>query len=149
MRDEGVLLLGVEPGVQTYLISLFESLGCKARFVYDLRQAQEVLQREPDVWRFVALDLDTMADSASGACTKLLGESSELCIVGLAAVTRDWFGRLPRSTRIELIDKPVGVWAAQSALDRLRVRPERAGHDQLDEGGSSESPAAEKPHERR
>ncbi len=149
VRDEGVLLLGVEPGVQTYLTSLFESLGCKARFVYDLRQAQEVLQREPDVWRFVAVDLDTMADSASGACAKLLGESSELCIVGLAAVTRDWTGRLPRSTRIELIDKPVGVWAAQSALDRLRVRPERAGHDQSDQGGASESPSVEKPHERR
>lgn len=119
----GVILLGMTPAEQPYFSSLFGSLGCKARAAYDASQVREILRREPGSWGVLAVDLDALDESAPEVCTQLLHENSELCIVGLGTLVREWAAKLPGSARIELVDKPVGMWAVQSALERLRVQP--------------------------
>ncbi len=119
----GVILLGMETGTQPYFSSVFESLGYRSRSAFDGVQAMEILRREPAGWGFIALDLDAVGEAAADLCSQLLQRFPELCLVGIGAVAREWLDRLPHSDRLEVVDKPVGVWAIESAMQRLRVRP--------------------------
>ncbi len=118
----GILMLGMETGVQPYFASLFDSLGCRARAAYDGHQVREILKRESSAYGFVAVDLDTIGGSAARLCSELLEENPELCILGIASSIPEWVGSVEPSSRIEYVDKPVGVWAVETALQRLRVR---------------------------
>ncbi len=118
----GVLMVGMETGIQPYFASLFDSLGCRARVAYDGYQVREMLKRESATYGFVAVDLDTLGDVGASLCSELLNEYPELCIIGIAGSIREWVSAIQPSSRIEFVDKPVGVWAVETALQRLRVR---------------------------
>ena len=118
----GIIMVGMEVGVQPYFASLFDSLGCRARAAYDAHQVREILRREPESYSFVAVDFDTVGEAAPSMCSELMASHPDVCILGIAASSRDWAGRIEGSTRLEMVDKPVGVWAVESALQRLRVR---------------------------
>ncbi len=118
----GVLMVGMETGVQPYFASLFDSLGCRARVAYDGHQVREMLKREVMTYGFVAVDLDTLGEVGASLCSELLREYPELCIIGIAGSIRQWTATIEPSSRIEFVDKPVGVWAVETALQRLRVR---------------------------
>lgn len=120
----GVIMVGMETGVQSYLSSLFDSLACRARGAYDGQQVREILKREPNGYSFVAADLDMLGDAGAALCSELLVEHPDLCILGIAGSSLDWSGKIEPSSRFEFVDKPVGVWAVESALQRLRVRVE-------------------------
>jgi PAS domain S-box-containing protein len=129
----GAILVGMEPGVQPYFTSIFESLGHRSRTAFDGQQVKEIMKREPGTWEFVVIDLDTIGDTALSLIEQLLRASSELCLIGIAASAREWAERLPMSTRLEVVDKPVGVWTIESALQRLRVRPDDRGNGLTEE----------------
>jgi DNA-binding NtrC family response regulator len=123
----------MEPGVQPYFTSIFESLGHRSRTAFDGQQVKEIMKREPGTWEFVVIDLDTIGDTALSLIEQLLRASSELCLIGIAASAREWADRLPMSMRLEVVDKPVGVWTIESALQRLRVRPDDRGNGLTEE----------------
>jgi hypothetical protein len=127
----GVLLLGIEPGVQPFVSSIFESLGYRSRSVFDTMQAVEVLKHERDRWGFVVADLDTLGDSASAGCAQLIAEFSELCLLAVAASPKEWSEKLQPSPRIEILEKPLGVWGVDAALERLTVRPLAASVEKI------------------
>ena len=118
----GVLLLAVESGVQPFVSSVFESLGYRSRGVFDYIQALDVLKNEPETWGYVLIDIDLMSDSAVTVCTQLLDAFPELCIVATSASPKEWSERLPASIRLEMVEKPFGVWSIDSALGRLAIR---------------------------
>jgi hypothetical protein len=118
----GVLLLGVEGGVQPFVSSVFESLGYRSRSVFDALQATEVLKNEGDAWNVILLDVDTSPDTAIGDCGSFLAASPHLCILATSTNSKEWTERLPSSPRIETIEKPFGVWGMESALTRLYSR---------------------------
>jgi len=138
----GVILLGMESGIQPYFSSIFESLGYRSRSAFDGIQIKEILKKEQGIWGFVAIDLDTIGDHSPELLTQLLADTSELSIIGVASSTRSWAERLPVSTRIELIDKPVGVWAVDAALQRLRVRPDVDEDSHADPSGTDGAPSS-------
>ena len=72
----------------------------------------------------MVLDLDNLGEGAVKLATQLLNDFSELAILGVGSPAREWIERMPASQRIEVVDKPVGVWTIESALQRLRARPE-------------------------
>lgn len=137
----GVILLGMESGTQPYFSSIFESLGYRSRSAFDGIQITEVLKKEQGMWGFVAIDLDTIGDNSPELVTQLLSHTSELSIIGVASSTRAWVELLPATPRIELIDKPVGVWAVEAALQRLRVRPDSDEHDHAGPSGTDGAPS--------
>jgi PAS domain S-box-containing protein len=118
----GVLLLGVEGGVQPFVSSVFESLGYRSRSVFDALQATEVLKNEGDAWNVILLDVDTSPDTAIGDCDRFLAASPDLCVIATSTNAKEWIERLPSSPRIETIEKPFGVWGMESALARLQSR---------------------------
>jgi hypothetical protein len=62
------LLLGVESGVQPFVSSALESLGCVARGVFDLRQARELIEREPFTGNIIMIDKEGLGSQESSAC---------------------------------------------------------------------------------
>ena len=122
--SSGVLLLGVESGVQPFFNAVFESLGYRSRGAFDAVQILEILKQDSARWGFVVLDLDNLGEGAVKLATQLLNDFSELAILGVGSPAREWIERMPASQRIEVVDKPVGVWTIESALQRLRARPE-------------------------
>jgi hypothetical protein len=137
----GVILLGMESGTQPYFSSIFESLGYRSRSAFDGIQITDILKKEQGMWGFVAIDLDTIGDNSPELVTQLLSHTSELSIIGVASSTRAWVELLPVTSRIELIDKPVGVWAVEAALQRLRVRPDSNEHDHAGPSGTDGAPS--------
>ena len=118
----GVLALGIEPGVQPFVSTVFESLGYRVRSVFDTIQAHEVLYNEMDTWGYILIDIDTMPDRAVADCEKLLNTFDDLCIIASTTSPKEWGDRLPLSPRLEMVEKPFGVWGMESALSRLASR---------------------------
>jgi signal transduction histidine kinase len=118
----GVLVLGLEPGVLPFTASLFSSLGYRTKSVFDAQQLVDLLRRAPDRWTGVLLDLDRLDEDASKIAAQLAKEFPEVGVFCASAVPKEWSERLPSVENIELMDKPLGVWAVSSALLRLQER---------------------------
>jgi len=119
----GVLLLGLETGAQPFVSSLLESLGYTSRSVYDLTQARDVLTRQGGEWSCMLVDLDTLGEDILVRCRQLLAEYPELSLVSMSASPRDE-GVSTGSAREAFVEKPLGVWSVEAALQRLSgVRP--------------------------
>lgn len=115
----GVLLLGLEMGAQPFVSSLLESLGYRSRSVYDLTQAREVLSREGHIWDFMLVDTDTLGEQIIGQCKQLMEKFSDVGLLAMSAAPRD--GTAPPPTvREAFLEKPLGVWSVESALQRLK-----------------------------
>jgi PAS domain S-box-containing protein len=129
----GVLLLGMESGVQPFVSSVLESLGYASRGVFDLRQTSDVLNREQGRWGVVMVDADGLGSQAVAVCTQLLADFTELRIV---CVGSNIGGRAGSSMenlkvpRVQFVEKPLSVWSVEAALHKL-VRGERAEIDQV------------------
>lgn len=126
VQQHGVLLLGMEIGVQPFLSSVLESLGYVSRGVYDARQAIDVLRREPECWRIVMVDVEGLGPNLVPVCTQLLNASADISIVCVGGASAISIGAgsvlhgLPE-TRVTFIDKPLSVWSVEASLHRLRV----------------------------
>lgn len=123
-RSKGVLLLGVESGVQPFVSSVLESIGCRSRGMFDLRQAMDTLQRDTGQWGAVLLDVDTQGSEALAICKQLLSSFSELYILCIGDASfeqrREDLVRL-NSDRVQFVNKPLSVWSVQAALHKLQA----------------------------
>lgn len=114
----GVLMLGLETGAQPFVSSLLESLGYTSRGVYDLTQARDVVTREPAAWSHILVDLDTLGEAILEECRQLLADYPELSLLSMSASPRDE-GVSTGSTREAFVEKPLGVWSVEAALQGL------------------------------
>ena len=136
-RDaRGVLLLGMESGVQPFVSSVLESLGYASRGVFDLRQVTDTLSKERERWGVVMVDTDGLGSQAVGVCTQLLSNFSDIRIVcvgsslgGRGSASMD---RL-RVPRVQFVEKPLSVWSVEAALHKLL---QSDSHDPSDGSGS-------------
>jgi CheY-like chemotaxis protein len=117
-----VLVLGLEPGVLPFTSSLFSSLGYRTKSVFDGQQLFDLLRRAPDRWTGVLLDLDRLDEDAHKIAEQLAKQFPNVGVFCASAVPKEWSERLPAAENIELMDKPLGVWAVSSALLRLQER---------------------------
>jgi signal transduction histidine kinase len=117
-----VLLLGWDQGVKPFVTSIFDSLGLSSRSAYDLRQLSDLITEEPDRWSYVVVDLDALPRSEIDTLAKLLATAPELSVVGAASNPKEWIDIVPRLGRLEVVEKPLGVWSVERALSRLKVR---------------------------
>lgn len=121
-QARGVLLLGMESGVQPFVSSVLESLGYASRGVFDLRQANEALSRDLGRWGVVMVDADGLGGQAVAVCTQLLANFADLRIV---CVGSSLGGRLGspmeslRVPRVQFVEKPLSVWSVEAALHKL------------------------------
>jgi hypothetical protein len=115
----GVLLLGLETGSQPFVVSLLESVGYRARGVFDVVQARELLERDPTAWDCVFVDRDVVGQAALEDCKQLWDRFPDIGIVTLSAAPRDG-GSQPLSAREGFLEKPLGVWGVEAVLKRLK-----------------------------
>jgi len=115
----GVLLLGLETGSQPFVSSLLESVGYRARGVFDVVQARELLERDPAAWDCVFVDRDVVGQAALEDCKQLWDQFPDIGIVTLSAAPSDG-GSQPLSAREGVLEKPLGVWGVEAVLKRLK-----------------------------
>jgi len=118
----GVLLLGMESGVQPFVSSVLESLGYASRGVFDLRQTNDILSREQGRWGVVMVDTDGLGNQVVPACTQLLANFPELRIVCLGSSVGSRVGgpmESIRVPRVQFVEKPLSVWSVEAALHKL------------------------------
>jgi hypothetical protein len=116
----GVLLLGVETGAQPFVSSLLDSLGYRSRNVFDIAQASEVLSREGHRWGYALFDFDSFDKAIFEKITQLLAQFPDIGVLVVSSAPVDAVGPFDTSSRIAFLDKPLGVWSVESALNRLR-----------------------------
>jgi DNA-binding NtrC family response regulator len=117
-----VLLLGWEQGVKPFVTSILDSLGLSSRSAYDVRQLWELVEEHPGRWSYIVVDLDAISRAEIDALTKLLAEISELSVVGAASAPKEWSELVARLGRLEVVEKPIGVWSVERAIGRLKMR---------------------------
>lgn len=119
----GVLLLGVESGVQPFVSSVLESIGYRSRGMFDVRQLTDMLRKEIGEWSVVLLDVDGLGPDALPTCTQLLSDFPELSILCVGDPTSErpseGVAQL-NSERVQFIEKPLSVWSVQAALHKLQ-----------------------------
>lgn len=115
----GVLLLGLEPGAQPFVGSVFESLGYRSRSAFDVAQVSDLISRDPSKWGFLLIDADTVSDEVLKSSSQLLARFEELRILVMSASGRGQRGALPQSPRVAAVDKPLGVWNVEAVFQRL------------------------------
>lgn len=120
----GVLLLGLEMGAQPFVTSLLESLGYRSRGVYDLKQAHDLLSRENQTWEFLLVDMDILGEPILDQCRQLMERFPDIRLLAMSGSRREGSGSLP-TAREAYLEKPLGVWSVEAALQRLK------GHSQV------------------
>lgn len=115
----GVLLLGLEPGAQPFVGSVFESLGYRSRSAFDVAQVSDLISRDPSKWGFLLIDADTVSDEVLKSSSQLLSRFEDLRILVMSATGRGQRAALPQSPRVAAVDKPLGVWNVEAVLQRL------------------------------
>lgn len=118
----GVLLLGMESGVQPFVSSVLESLGYASRGVFDLRQTTDVIAREQGRWGVVMVDADGLGNQAVAVCTQLLSDFDDLRIVCVGSNINGRVGSPMESLkvpRVQFVEKPLSVWSVEAALHKL------------------------------
>lgn len=151
-RHEGVLLLGMEIGVQPFLSSVLESLGYLSRGVYDARQAIDVCRREPEKWRTIMVDVDGLGQQLVPICTQLLSASTDISIVCVGEGSGSAVGVSPAlhglpPHRVTFIDKPLSVWSVEASLHTLRVANDDPQPDSYLQPESDPQPDNREPNE--
>jgi len=139
-KPQGVLLLGMETGVQPYVSSVLESLGYASRGVFDARHATEVLQKEPLRWGIVMVDSDGLAAQTAETCKQLLTKFPELSIVCVGTLGNGTFAAAfgdGDGARIHVVQKPLSVWSVEETLAKISG----VSGDDLDELGADGAPA--------
>lgn len=142
-RGQGVLLLGMESGVQPFVSSVLESLGYASRGVFDARQTIDVLRREAGRWSVVMIDADGLGSQAASTCTQLLSQFPELTIVCVGVLNNGRLGAAfgdPSGTRIQFVEKPLSVWSVEEALAKLT----RGDQSSVDSGHEFDPSSAER-----
>lgn len=119
MFKGGVLLLGLEMGAQPFVTSLLESLGYRARGVYDLKQAHDVLSREPQTWGYIMVDTDTLGEQILDQSRQLMERFPDIRLLAMSGALRER-GSPPPTPREAYLEKPLGVWSVEAALQRLK-----------------------------
>jgi PAS domain S-box-containing protein len=132
IKSIGVLLLGVESGVQPFVSSALESLGCIARGAFDLRQARELIQRDPETWRVVMVDKDGLGSQSVSACKDISTEFPQISVVCLCSQGQkehrdksDGSANHPSESKdthsnVHHIDKPITVWGLESVINKVK-----------------------------
>lgn len=115
----GALLLGLEPGSQPFVSSVFESLGYRSRSAFDVAQVSELLSKDRKRWGILLVDADTLSDEALKGCSQLLDTFSDLRILVMSGAARSTNGLLGESSRVATVEKPLGVWSLEGVLQRL------------------------------
>jgi PAS domain S-box-containing protein len=135
----GVLLLGVDPGVQPFIASALESLGFSSHGAFDIRHARELLAQEPARWGAIMVDKEGMSSSHHAVCEDLAAAFPELSVICLCSPTdsRRPTNRDEDSSRqLFHIEKPVTGWAIESVMQRVRaatigVEEQSEGHEMV------------------
>lgn len=115
----GVIFLGLEPGAQPFVGSIFESLGYRSRSAFDVAQVSDLIARDPVKWGYLLIDADTLSDEALKGCSQMLTRFSDLRVLVMSANGRAHNSNLAQSNRVAAVDKPLGVWNVESVLQRL------------------------------
>jgi hypothetical protein len=119
---KGVLLLGVDSGVQLFLSKTLGSLGHDSRGVFDTRHAHELLRKEPDRWGIVLLDAEGLGGRCGATCEDLAGTHpwiNVLCVCSAEHANTPHHAQ-DSSPRIHHLEKPITVWGLESALKKFR-----------------------------
>jgi PAS domain S-box-containing protein len=119
---KGVLLLGVDAGVQPFLSKTLESLGHTSRGVFDSRQAHELLRKEPERWGIVLLDAEGLGGRCGVMCEELAGSHPWINVLCVCSAEHSG-GELEEqhtNPRVHHLEKPITVWGLESALQRFR-----------------------------
>jgi PAS domain S-box-containing protein len=128
-KSVGVLLLGVESGVQPFVSSALESLGCVARGVFDLRQARELIEREPSTWNIIMIDKEGLGSQESSACKDVASMCPSISVVCLCSQGFKG-GQLTMGESDEgvvgakgtyHIEKPITVWGLEKIINKIRA----------------------------
>jgi PAS domain S-box-containing protein len=117
-----VLLFGWESGVKPFVTSIFDSFGFSARSAYDVHQLSELIDEEPERWSYLVADLDAFSPKEVEIFTQLLAANPELSIIGAASNPKEWGSLVAQVGRLEVVEKPLGVWSVERAISRLRMR---------------------------
>jgi PAS domain S-box-containing protein len=144
-RGQGVLLLGMESGVQPFVSSVLESLGYVSRGVFDARQTMDVLRREAGRWNVVMVDADGLGSQAAATCAQLLSQFPELTLVCVGVLNHSRLGAAfgdPSGTRIQFVEKPLSVWSVEEALAKLTKSDASPAHRSSESEQSSAEQAA-------
>lgn len=119
-RPQGVLLLGMETGVQPFVSSVLESLGYASRGVFDARHAVDVLQKEPLRWGVVMVDSDGLGGQTVETCKQLLAKFSELSIVCVGTLGNGSLSSIfGDEARVHFVEKPLSVWSVEETLTKI------------------------------
>jgi signal transduction histidine kinase len=125
LAGQGVLLLGIEPGVLPFISKTLESLGHGSRAVFDSRQAGELLTKEPNRWGIVLVEGDNLGSKADVTCEQLAAQypsAKVICVCSdhkqVEADSQDAVEGAPCS--VHHLEKPITVWGLQEALKRVR-----------------------------
>lgn len=119
---KGVLMLGVDAGVQLFLSKTLGSLGHHSRGVFDTRQAHELLRREPDRWGIILLDAEGLGGRCGSTCDELARSHpwvNVLCVCSTEHA-REPDHDVHTSPRVHHLEKPITVWGLESALKKFR-----------------------------
>ncbi len=120
---KGVLLLGVDPGVQPFIASALESLGFSSQGVFDLRHARELLAHEPARWDAIMIDKEGISSSHHAVCEELANAFPELaviCISSSADSRRPGDDQESSTRKLFHIEKPLTGWAIESVMQRVQ-----------------------------
>jgi PAS domain S-box-containing protein len=119
---KGVLLLGVDAGVQLFLSKTLDSLGHQSRGVFDTRQAHDLLRREPDKWGIVLLDAEGMGGRCGATCAELATTHPWINVLCVCSTEHSHSPDHDDSAepRVHHLEKPITVWGLESALRRFR-----------------------------
>jgi signal transduction histidine kinase len=120
----GVLLLGIETGVQSFLTKTLESLGYRARAVFDARQTHEVLRKEPAKWGTVLLDAEGLGGRCEATCQEIASTHPWIHVLCACSSAKEHeeahkSAGVQPDPRVHHIEKPYTVWGLESALKRF------------------------------
>lgn len=120
-ESAGVLMLGVEPGVQPFISKTLESLGYSSRGVFDTRHANELIQKDPSRWGTVLLDAEGLGGKCGSACEELASSNPHINVLCVCSSTHKEDGHQESdNARVHHLEKPITVWGLESALKRFR-----------------------------
>ena len=112
-------MMGLDTGSLPFVSSLLESLGYRSRGVYDLKQAHDLFKRESSAWGYLLVDTDTLGDRIIDQCRHLMERFSDIRLVAISGALREG-GAPPPTPREAFLEKPLGVWSVEAALQRLK-----------------------------
>ncbi len=128
-QGPAVLLLDIEDSVTSSVVSLVESMGYRARALRKRQKVREAMDSAHNKPLVLMIDTDRSSEDIVGFVREMAATHPDLRILISTFDPKRWTRLLKEINRIEIIAKPVSIWALDKLLRNLVLAQDTAPLD--------------------